>query len=448
MNKSFVQSISSFPAWVLLGGLAAAPALAGTAAQADARLTQLEEELQALQQRLAVQEQQLQARAGATVATTTNGRNLSFRTADGDYAFQVGGRLQVDAAVHDAGSGTDFSDGTAIRRLFLDVRGTFSEHWRYRYQYDFVRPGGSDRGARGVRDAWLQYTGFGPHLVTVGNFKAPLGLEHLSSGLGTTFIERGLTDLFSPDRRLGVGVSSSGANWSGAWGVFGERAEGVVGTEGDEGWDLNGRFSLAPLNSGGQVLHFGVASRLHKPRDSTNELRFSSRPETNVTGVRVIDTGVVAGVDDFYSFGLEAGLVLGAFSAQGEYIATKLNRSSGLSDADLSAWYIYASYTLTGEPRRYQSQTGTFDRPRVANPVGKGGKGSWEVAARFSSADLNDADIQGGRFDNLTLGLNWYAVDNLRFSANYTQALKLDRAGSPYDDLSLKALTARAQVDF
>lgn len=457
----------SFRPRALAAALALTPllAIAGNAhAQSDDRIAELERQLQALQQQLEehkqeqqkINEQVVPAKGG--VVATTNGRTLTFKSTDGDFSFNVGGRLQADAGFYDENRNA-FGDGTDIRRLFLDVRGTVGQHWNYRYQYDFARSAGADSNKRGIRDAWIQYTGFGPHLVTVGNFKAPLGLEHLQSGLGTTFIERGVTDLFSPDRRLGIGYSTSGSNWSTAWGVFGERAEGAAsGADGDEGWDVNGRFTLAPVNDGTNIVHLGIAGRFHKPEDSTTELRFSSRPESNVNAARVVDTGTVQGVDDFYSIGLEAGAVFGPFSVQSEYIGTRLNRSGtspaglGYDNADLNAWYVYASYTLTGEPRTYRADTGVFDRPRVANPVGKGGIGAWEVALRYSSADLTDADVLGGELENLTFGLNWYALDNLRFSANYIHVLDVKHtAGGPayaLDGLDLNALLVRAQIDF
>ncbi|MFA5630735.1 MAG: porin [Porticoccaceae bacterium] len=437
---------------------AALPSAAHAAANSDAeaRIQRLEQQVQQLLQELEAQkaslgrqQQQIEEKivpAKGSVVATTNGKGLAFKSTEGDFSFQVGGRLQADAAFYDADK-NDFGDGTDIRRLFLDVRGTLGQHWNYRYQYDFARPGGSDSGKRGLRDAWIQYGGLGPHLITLGNFKAPLGLEHLASGLDTTFIERGVTDLFSPDRRLGVGYNTSASNWSAALALSGERAEGDVGAEGDEGWDVGGRVTFAPINSVENVVHLGIAGRFHKPEDSTNELRFSSRPESNVTGVRIIDTGVINGVDDFQSLGLEAGAVFGPLSVQSEYIGTRLKRG-GLDDVDLNAWYAYASLSLTGEPRTYKTNTGVFGRPKVANPVSAGGPGAWEVGLRYSSADLSDAGISGGELQNLTLGLNWYALDNLRFSANYLKVLDVDRPGNIYDGQDLDTLLLRAQIDF
>jgi phosphate-selective porin OprO/OprP len=55
-------------------------------------------------------------------------------------------------------------------------------------------------------------------------------------------------------------------------------------------------------------------------------------------------------------------------------------------------------------------------------PQGK--KGALEIALRMSHLDLNDldADVEGGSADNVTLGLNWYANDNVRIMFNYIQS--------------------------
>ena len=49
---------------------------------------------------------------------------------------------------------------------------------------------------------------------------------------------------------------------------------------------------------------------------------------------------------------------------------------------------------------------------------GIGGGGAWEVVGRWSYLDLNDANIEGGRLNDLTFGVNWYLTPYMRLMAN------------------------------
>ena len=51
----------------------------------------------------------------------------------------------------------------------------------------------------------------------------------------------------------------------------------------------------------------------------------------------------------------------------------------------------------------------------VTKSVFKGGWGEWEVVLRYSSLDLNDGSIQGGKFWRITPMVNWYMS---KFTAN------------------------------
>jgi phosphate-selective porin OprO/OprP len=382
----------------------------------------------------------------APVKAESDGRRLQFETVDKAFSFQFGGRVQADAVFHDADH-TALGDGTEIRRLFLDVRGTIFEDWNYRFQYDFARPSGGDPASRGIRDAWLQYTGLDPLTIKIGSHKEPVGLERLTSNLNLVFMERGLPDLFTPDRHVGISASRYGSTWTASLGLWGERPEGDAAAEGDEGWDAAGRVTLAPFQDDGRVLHFGLSGRRHTPEDSVTELRFRERPESHVTGVRFIDTGVLPDVDRFYSIGGEAAAVFGPFSVQGEYIHTLVERR-GAPDPEFGAWYAWASWFLTGESRPYRSKEGTFDRIRPNAVVGQGGNGAWEVAVRYSAADLSDAGITGGEQEDVTVALNWYATPNIRFSANYIRVVDVDRPGHAADGEEANILAFRSQLDF
>ena len=118
-----------------------------------------------------------------------------------------------------------------------------------------------------------------------------------------------------------------------------------------------------------------------------------------------------------------------------------LNRNHGKKDADFKGWYIYGSYVLTGESRVWDMPSATYSRPSPKNAGG-----AWEVALRFDQLDLDDtgAAISGGEMQTTTLGLNWYPVNNVRFSANAIQ-VSSKKAGAE-DNPNI--LQMRAQVAF
>jgi phosphate-selective porin OprO/OprP len=423
--------------------------LAQEHAARDQQTQPLDQKVRVLERKLEIQEEAVAAQAAADlqkgVKVSHNGRSIKFASKDGNFVFQPGGRVQVDAA-HYLRDRQALGDGTAIRRARLSAQGTVYRDWDYKVEYEFS-DSKANPAARGIRDAYVSYTGWRPVTVTIGNFKEPFSFEQVTSDSAVTFLERSLIDVFAPSRHIGAGVQTAGANWSLAGGVFGERPEDDVASEGDEGLDLTGRATWAPWWDNGRVLHLGVAVRRHEPNDSTNGLRFASRPETNITDLQLVDTGVLTGTDDLLSYGLELAGAWGPWSLQGEYIGTRVDRAAG-DDADLDGWYVLTSWFLTGETRPYKAGEGVFDRVAPTRSVGQGGGGAWELALRLSELDLNDAALTGGLQRNLTAGVNWHLTPSVKLQANYIRVLEVDRPGAVSDGDEPSAYTLRAQADF
>lgn len=366
-----------------------------------------------------------------------------FETADGRYSFKVGGFAQIDAGMY-SDDVRDHPDATNIRRARLNVSGTIAEDFKYKLENDFAG------NSSAITDAYLEYTGFKPVTLTMGQFKEPFSLETLTSDLFVTFMERASLAAFAPDRNIGFMVSTNDSSQIGAWtaaaGVFGS-GTGVASTD-DESRDITGRLTLAPIAGNDEVLHFGVAGSHRVPDSATDSYRVQSRSENRFDTVQAVDTGSITGVESVNLLGLEAAGVYGPASIQGEYIISDINRESGLPEATLNGYYVEASYFLTGESRPYSASQGKFDRVKPKDPfsLSEGGTGAWQLAARYSNLDLNDGPVTGGRLKDITLGLRWYPDANVSMQANYVRADSDANAVTPNDNPDLYMI--RTQFDF
>lgn len=357
---------------------------------------------------------------------------------DGDFSLRIGGRIQADAATYSEDTRRQ-NDGTEMRRARIFAQGSLWQAWNYKLQYDFVETGSS-----GIKDAYIQYAGLKPWKFTVGHFHEPFSLQNMTSSKYITFAERGLPHLFSPGRAIGLGLGRSGNNWSINAGLFGEGIDGASGDE-DEGYAVTGRATYAPILNKQQHMHLG-ASLSYRNSGSSDAVSFSERPESHVTNTREVSTGSI-NTDSNLRTVAEAAYTYGPASIQGEYYYTDIDRDGAASpDLDFSGYYVEASWFLTDDMRSYSASKGTYGKVKPSTVVGKGGMGAWQLAVRFSSVDLNDEDISGGDAQNFSLGLNWYATNNIRMYANYVNVLDVE--GGAGDGDEPEAFHLRAQLEF
>lgn len=212
--------------------------------------------------------------------------------------------------------------------------------------------------ARGIADAYLAYTGFNPLILQGGHIKKPFSLKNMMSTNDIAFVERSLPFALPPLCNIGVSASAGGDHWSAAAGVFGNGIDEPAGGI-DQGYGASGRVTLAPVAEKTRLVHLG-GSLVYRAPDQGDSIRFSSRPESNITDIRLVDTGAID-ADDFYRYGLKAALMYGPVSLQGEYIGTHAYRVlPGLDDLDFGGYYVEASWFATGESLNYSAKEGVF----------------------------------------------------------------------------------------
>ena len=383
------------------------------------------------QEKAEIDEKLAEATKPSDIEISTNG-GLSLKTRDGQFSTKVGGRLQVDAAAY--GGSPDMGDGTDIRRARLYIAGQLYRDWGYKLEYEFDNDS--------ITDAFISYNGFENYQIMAGNFKDPFTLDYMTSANNTMFMERALPTAFNAGRHVGLMGARNSKHWTLAAALMGDTVSSSRDADKDEGWGWSTRGTLAPINEAGKLVHFGLGFN-YRDLQPNNEVRFSQASETNVSSVRIVDTDILTKADTMLKSGLEFATVMGPFTAQAEYIRASVERDN-ISDADFDGWYLQSSYLLTGESRPYKN--GVFGGIKPNRRVGDGGIGAWEVAMRYSSLDLNDGAIEGGEADSMTLGLNWYPVPMLRFSANYVHVLDVD--GGTFDGQEPDVFQVRSQWAF
>jgi len=348
--------------------------------------------------------------------------HVPFLTKRGIIFF---GRLELDGAVYSSGVLED-ENGFDMRRFRVGLAGhvRFWPGWNYKLEFDLTD------GENTLSDAYLSWRFKKWGTIRFGNQKVAQTLSGQTSSLSTTFMERPLPVLaFTLQRRMGIGwdthLRKLGANIT----VFAGDANESVGSQ---GWAARGYFN--PTRNKFHVFHIG-ASIMQLSSQSDAQLR--ARPESHVTNIRLVDTGVWPAVDVGSALGLELAGSRGPVTFKSEFYHTEWSRSDS-SNPKFKGWYGEASWFLTGEKALYRE--GKFIRPNISSD-----RGAWQVAFRFSTINLNDEDVQGGTQQNLSFGINWYSKTHWRFMGN---VIKVNADDGPYGEQNPWIVQARAQYYF
>jgi phosphate-selective porin OprO/OprP len=438
---------------------------------------------QILLNRISHLEQRLEQQSEAVDKIETTIPGLVY-TGHGKPKMNLFGRIHIDYWTFPQVDRTLFplefgnpQDNFGFRRLRLGVEGDINDNMFYKYEGEFahgINPNYLD-AFLGFRDIPLLRT------IIIGNQKRPYSLDQLNDSNNNVFMERSLVgQAFNAfNRRLGI--SSRGFsddlrfNWQ--FGVYEQQlTQFRAGYVGDH-YQLEFASRMAATlwydeSSGGRgYFHAGVSGAFGVPdgrnpsfssgiihglfvANSNNAARYAARPEAG-TQFLWYDTGHIAGANTNSLLGLEAVLNVGPVQLVGEYMTTWIDRRANSGpNVDFDGGYVQASYFLTGEHIPWNRRTGTIGRVqpfenfflvRDCDGNVQRGMGAWQIAARWSSIDLTDADIIGGTGDSFTFGMNWLWNANARMQFNYVRG-NVDRGFFGFGDFDSYGL--RFMVDF
>jgi phosphate-selective porin OprO and OprP len=368
-----------------------------------------------------------------------------IKSSDGNFKIKMGGRIMVDylSINTDAYFDTivEISQATEFRRARFFTSGTVYKNIDFKLQMDFAT------GKAMLKDGYIRIRKI-PVVgnLTVGHFKEPIGLELLTSSRFITFMERGLTNVLTPERNTGLMISNYTKNKRFNWslGYFYPSNSSGFGAYAGNKYNVSGRISGTPVyktEGRTHILHLGL-SATHQNQNNS-EYKLTSRPETHLAPKIVFAEIDFAKAVNQYAF--ELAYINGPFSIQGEYIsAYALTAPESTLQHDrynFTAYYAYVSWFITGESRKFKSSSGVFTRVTPKKSLGEDGMGAFEFAVRFSNLDLDDTDIRGGTLNDITVGLNWYVNPVTRFMVNYVNSQLLDKG-------RIGVIELRGQIDF
>lgn len=357
---------------------------------------------------------------------------LTLRFGDGRKApkLVLDGRIHADYAQYSS-DGATLNDGFLLRRarpaLALDLG-----DWKIKGEYEF-----SPR-SKGIRQAWVDYSGFKRTSLRLGNQPTSFGFESSGSSNDNPFMERSVASVLAPGIMLGLTMRK----WDDRWNVtLGAHTNDISDDEqrGLDGRGVTLRVVGQPYKARRTRLHLGASMEV-RDANALGTLRYRIRPESNVDGGRLVDTGAITGVDGLVTAAVEGAWQRGPLLVNGEYLRSRVATATG-PDLEFSGWEATASYFLTGERREYSEAMGTFG---AVDPRRKWG--AVELKARLSEVDLTDGVYNGGTERNEAFGVNWWYSQNIRVLAEYIRVHAKPGANGLVQDPTVAQV--RLQVSF
>jgi phosphate-selective porin OprO/OprP len=359
-------------------------------------------------------------------------RGLIVARDDTKYIFNIYGNFEADFLKF-VNSDNLLRSGTNIRYATLYFTGLINKAWQPFVSYSF------NLGA--LLDASIIYHGFKNQYIQVGQFTPNVGFANWAQHVDINFLEWPLpVYIFSPGYPQGVHYNIYGRHLVADASIFSGSTLESYSASNPIG--ATGRIFLSPVHKATRALHFGVSNWWQRPNDD-NTVIFGTTPEATSHEMDVlVTTGFITNVNYYDILSGEFASVYGPLSFQTEYYLNTIKRQANQSNLNFSGYYATLGYFLTGESMTYAYPLGIFTTPSSIN----GKYGAFQVLVRYSTLDLIDKDVRGGKEYNVTFGLNWFVNHFVTFKLNIIRAV----AHPAYNGKNINAMiyAARAQMRF
>lgn len=334
---------------------------------------------------------------------------LKIESEDEQFKLKFGGRIMADYSLFNQNNDLDnafnkleITEALEIRRSRFFLSGSIYNNTAFKLQIDFT-----DKKVS-LKDVYIHLKNI-PIVgnLQVGHFKEPLRLESLTTNKYITFIERAFPTDFTPERSNGIMIFNDFLN---------RRLSAQLGyfkPSNNKGRAVTGPITGLLVNNeaDNNILHVG-AGFSHRNVDTYS---ISAKPAH--LAPEYIDTGDILNVKHVNMLSLEAAYIIKSFTLHGEYMSSDVK--TDINNYNFSSYFGQASYFITGESANIASSYHGFGRVKPNKNLGDGdGLGAWELAFRFTSANLDSKSIIGGQQENISIGLNWYLNSATRIKFN------------------------------
>lgn len=428
---------------------------------------------------------QLAATVAPTGATNFKNATASLSSATGDFTLTFRSLFQMDAASYmqddnlpSSVTARDLNSGTNFRRARIGMVGKAYKDFEYAIWMDFGGSGGEDVGR--FHEAWVQYNGFKPAKLRIGEFGPSAGMADATGAGNTPFLERAAVaemarGIAAGDTRMGVAAFNSSDRYLWSLAITGNtlstlntQASSFVPASFDEQLGVVARVAGTPLKGKDWLVHAGVNYQaVINPNDAGAAsatpfaVQLRERPELRVDGTRLVDTGAI-NAENLTSTGIELAAQAGAGFVQAEafnFDITRKNPAAGVTDPSFAGWYVEGGWTLTGEARKYNATTGAFDGvvPKNNFDPKAGHWGAFELVARYANLDLDynigsavvGDRVRGGQQDITSLGLGWTLNPSVRFvfQGQQVKVVRMNASGGLLDQ-DYSTFAVRSQFGF